>query len=140
MEFKKGSTYTRNEIHMLYFGKPVPKTGTGDWTTGYVRVKNELIILQNNKCRSLWNLKDETLRKLIVDQLFRKYVSDDEASFSRELYMSVDQIKCMSRNGMYIGSHGYNHYWLNALPAEKQEQEIDKSLQFLSSVDAPTDD
>ena len=46
----------------------------------------------------------------------------------------------MSRNGMYIGSHGYNHYWLNALPAEKQEQEIDKSLQFLSSVDAPTDD
>ena len=70
----------------------------------------------------------------------RKYVSDDEASFSRELYMSVDQIKCMSRNGMYIGSHGYNHYWLNALPAEKQEQEIDKSLQFLSSVDAPTDD
>ena len=82
---------------------------------------------------------DEALRKLIVDQLFRKYVSGDEASFSRELYMSVDQIKCMSRNGMYIGSHGYNHYWLNALPAEKQEQEIDKSLQFLSSVDAPTD-
>ena len=47
MEFKKGSTYTRNEIHMLYFGKPVPKTGTGDWTTGYVRVKNELIIFMN---------------------------------------------------------------------------------------------
>ena len=44
MEFKKGSTYTRNEIHMLYFGKPVPKTGTGDWTTGYVRVENKLIV------------------------------------------------------------------------------------------------
>ena len=47
MEFKKGSTYTRNEIHMLYFGKPVPKTGTGDWTTGYVRVENELIVFMN---------------------------------------------------------------------------------------------
>ena len=47
MEFKKGSTYTRDQIHMLYFGEPVPKTGTGDWTTGYVRVENELIVFIN---------------------------------------------------------------------------------------------
>ena len=32
---------------MLFFGKPVPKTGTGDWTTGYVKVKNELIVFMN---------------------------------------------------------------------------------------------
>ena len=47
MEFKKRSAYTRNEIHMLYFGKPVPKTGTGNWTTGYVNVENELIVFMN---------------------------------------------------------------------------------------------
>ena len=47
MEFKKGSTYTRDQIHMLYFGQPVPKTGTGNWTSGYVRVENELIVFIN---------------------------------------------------------------------------------------------
>ena len=35
-----------------------------------------------------------------------------EEAFSRELYMSMDQIKCMVDCGMHIGSHGYDHYWL----------------------------
>ena len=43
MDFKKGSTYTRHDIHTLYFGSPVPETGTGNWTSGYVRVEDELI-------------------------------------------------------------------------------------------------
>ncbi|PKB67134.1 MAG: hypothetical protein BZY82_03885 [SAR202 cluster bacterium Io17-Chloro-G3] len=44
MDFKKGSTYTRNDIHTLYHGSPVPDTGTGNWTSGYVRIKDELRI------------------------------------------------------------------------------------------------
>ena len=47
MEFKKGSTYTRDDIHTLYFEKPVPETGTGNWTSGYVRVEDELIVFMN---------------------------------------------------------------------------------------------
>ena len=47
MEFKKGSTYTRDEIHTLYFQQPVPPIGTGNWTTGYVRVEDELIVFMN---------------------------------------------------------------------------------------------
>ena len=47
MEFKKGSTYKRDDIHMLYYGKPVPKKGTGSWTTGYARVDDELIVFMN---------------------------------------------------------------------------------------------
>lgn len=47
MEFKKGSTYTRDDIHTLYFDEPVPKVGTGNWTTGYVRVDTELIVFMN---------------------------------------------------------------------------------------------
>lgn len=39
IDFKKGSEYTRNEIHSLYFGKPVPRVGTGLWSTGYVQPK-----------------------------------------------------------------------------------------------------
>ncbi|MCH9717261.1 MAG: polysaccharide deacetylase family protein [Gammaproteobacteria bacterium] len=81
---------------------------------------------------------EEELRNLIVKELFYKYVTYDEQAFSRELYMNADQIKCMIRNGMYVGSHGYNHYWLNTLSPEKQEREIDLSLAFLREVGAPT--
>jgi len=82
---------------------------------------------------------EETLRNLIVDELFQKYVSNNEKSFSRELYMDVDQIKCMVRNGMYIGSHGYDHYFLDNLSPDKQEKEINLSLQFLKKVGSPID-
>lgn len=80
----------------------------------------------------------ESLRNILTDTLFKMYVTDNEESFSRELYMDKDQIKCMIRNGMYIGSHGYDHYWLNSLTPEKQEEEIDKSLAFLKEVGSDT--
>ena len=58
---------------------------------------------------------------------------------SNELYMSIDQIKCIKRNGMFIGSHGYNHYWLSDLNEEKQEKEIELSLKFLQIIGCDTD-
>jgi len=77
---------------------------------------------------------DEKLRKLITDYLFKKYVSEYEEAFSRELYMSIDQIKCMKRNGMHIGCHGYDHYWLGSLSKAKQTEEIDKSVDFIRDI------
>lgn len=76
----------------------------------------------------------EMLRKKITSELFHKVVGMDEAVFSRELYMSLDQIKCMVDCGMHIGSHGYDHYWLNSLSIEKQQFEIEKSIEFIKSV------
>lgn len=76
----------------------------------------------------------EQLRKIISDKLFSKIVGVDEASFSRELYMSIDQIKCMVDCGMHIGSHGFDHYWLSSLPKEKQEFEIAKSIEFIKMI------
>ena len=81
----------------------------------------------------------EELRNIIADTLFREYVSDDEAAFSRELYMNEDQLKCMVRHGMYVGSHGYDHYWLNSLTPEKQADEIDRSLAFLKRIGSDTE-
>lgn len=77
---------------------------------------------------------EERLRRIITDDIFRKVVGMDESMFSKELYMSMDQIKCMVDNGMHFGSHGYDHYWLNSLPLEKQEFEIKKSLEFIQGV------
>ena len=76
----------------------------------------------------------ESLRKIITDDLFNKYVTNDEVAFSQELYMSVDQVAHLQRNGMYIGSHGFDHYWLNTINKNEQVKEIDLSLQFLESI------
>jgi len=79
------------------------------------------------------------LRNVITDQLFKKFVSNDEKAFSKELYMSTDQISCLQRNGMYIGSHGYDHYWLNSLSEDAQKREIDLSLEFLKKIGSDTE-
>jgi len=76
----------------------------------------------------------EELRKKISGELFEKTVGMEESVFSRELYMSIDQMKCMVDCGMHVGSHGYGHYWLGSLPREKQEYEIQKSIEFISSI------
>lgn len=76
----------------------------------------------------------EPIRFAIINQLFTQYVTDDEGAFSRELYMSEDQLKCMQRNGMIIGSHGYDHFWLGSLPKEEQLSELTKSVDFLKGL------
>ena len=62
----------------------------------------------------------EPVRAEIVRRLFAEHVTADEAAFACELYMSVDQIACLRRHGMHIGSHGYTHAWLNHLSSEAQ--------------------
>lgn len=81
----------------------------------------------------------KSLRKIITDCLFNKYVTNDEVSFSQELYMSVEQVSHLQRNGMYVGSHGFDHCWLNYLHDNEQRNEIDLSLQFLKSIGSNTD-
>lgn len=76
------------------------------------------------------------LRKIIVDKLFSKYVIENEAAFSRELYMNTEQMKTMVNCGMHIGCHGFDHFWLSSLSKEAQEVEIEKSLVFLESIGA----
>ncbi len=76
----------------------------------------------------------EVLRKRITDELFKQYVTQDEPAFSRELYMGISELRALREAGMYIGSHGYDHYWLDTLDGQSQEREIDLSLRFLEAV------
>ena len=76
----------------------------------------------------------EALRKRITGALFRQYVTQDEHAFSQELYMGITELRTMREAGMYIGSHGYDHYWLDTLDAQSQEREIELSLRFLQAV------
>ena len=79
------------------------------------------------------------IRSQIVDELFLQTVDMDEASFSRELYMSTEQIQVMHRHGMHIGCHGYNHVWWNKLDRTEVESEIDKSLSYLFEIGVSPD-
>ncbi|MBR4605162.1 MAG: polysaccharide deacetylase family protein [Lachnospiraceae bacterium] len=82
---------------------------------------------------------NQECRRKMINSLFQKYVTDNEAAFSRELYMNKDQMECMLRHGMCIGSHGYDHYWLDSLTPERQVEEIDSSLDFLKYIGVDID-
>ena len=73
-------------------------------------------------------------RTQLVKELFVKYVSKDEKDFANELYLSIDQLKEMRSCGMEIGSHGYEHFWLDSLNFADQEKDIKKSLSLLNMV------
>ena len=64
-------------------------------------------------------------------------MSVDPAAFADELYVSRDQLRTMVACGMYVGSHGASHRWLDRITPDQQVSEIDDSLDFLRSVGTP---
>lgn len=81
--------------------------------------------------RILQTVLPEELRISISSILFEKYVGFSESNFSRELYMNRDQIRLMKKSGMFIGLHGYDHYWLANLSEEQMHRDIDKALEVM---------
>lgn len=78
-------------------------------------------------------------RSKFLDYLFKKFVSVPENVLSEELYLTLDQVLHMSRDGMHIGSHGHNHYWLNKLSKDEQEVEIQSSIDYLKKMEVDMD-
>jgi len=79
------------------------------------------------------------LRSILTETLFKTFVTADELDFAQELYMSVDQIALLHSAGMYVGNHGFEHYWLDSLSEYQQRREIDLSLNFLRTIGSDTD-
>lgn len=82
----------------------------------------------------------EKVRGEFLDRLFRQFVSVDPISFATDLYVSREQLQEMIEAGMYVGSHGDRHRWLDQLDSDEQAAEIDRSLAFLKDLGAPTDE
>ena len=80
----------------------------------------------------------EDIRSSISSKLFRAYVNRNELDFADELYLSFDETKKLIDSGMYVGSHGYRHLWLDKESYDSQLSEIDLSLKFLKDVGART--
>lgn len=78
--------------------------------------------------RMLQTVLPEELRNCIASELFARYVGISEQQLAHELYMTAGQIRTLKRHGMYIGVHGYDHYWLGNLPKDQMQQDIQKAL------------
>lgn len=73
----------------------------------------------------------EQVRNLISSELFEKYVGVTPKQMAYELYMSEKQIRMMKRHGMFIGVHGYDHYWLGRVSSRQMRQDISKALEAM---------
>ena len=81
--------------------------------------------------RMLQTALPERVRNIISSDLFKEYVGVSEEQLAYELYMSEEQIKTLKRHGMFIGLHGYDHYWLGNLKKEKMQEDINKALEVM---------
>ena len=84
--------------------------------------------------RLLQNELPEEMRNEMAKEFFAKYVGVEEDVFSRELYMNMDQIRCMKQGGMFFGIHGYDHYWLGKLPVEQMQKDVEKALTYFDGI------
>jgi peptidoglycan/xylan/chitin deacetylase (PgdA/CDA1 family) len=76
----------------------------------------------------------EWIRNEITARLFARFVSEDEATFARGLYMTVEQMRGMVAADMLIGGHGDRHNWLGTLEAKEQEADIVRTRSFLAQI------
>lgn len=95
--------------------------------------RSEIVFIKRILQRAL----PESLRNELASRLFERFVSVDPSAFAAELYMTTDQLQTMIRCGMYVGSHGVTHQWLNHLDSKAQVAEIDASLDFLRELGVP---
>jgi len=162
MDFKKGSTYTRNDIHTLYFGRPVPETGTGNWTSGYVRVEDDLIVFMNidvpgrtghdfpnrydEETKTIeWfgkpntNSKQPTFDKLIKGKLTPHFFARWDNSDPRFTYLGVGKIVSYVDGNPTVFSNG-NSTENIMLTLTVENERTDQRISFKDFGDAPNDD
>lgn len=84
--------------------------------------------------RMLQTVLPEDLRFQLSSDLFHEFVGLPEDVFARELYMNKEQIKYMKDSGMFIGVHGYDHYWLGDLSEDKMMSDIKKAINAFDNI------
>lgn len=70
----------------------------------------------------------EQVRKEILDFLIKKYEIDSDTN---HIYIGIDKLKSMKKDGMYFGIHTVSHPRLSLLNYDKQKEEIYNNMNFL---------
>ena len=121
---KNGVTTERLEEFKKFYGKP------NRWDCA------ETIYFK----RMLQHVLAPDLRDQIISDLLIKILGVSAPQFARDLYMNKDELCTLVSEGMYVGSHGANHLWLDKCSKEIQMNDINESLQLLEEINAPTKD
>ena len=123
MDYYRGSEYEYPDNDTLF----------NEYASGNRFDSKETIFVK----RMLQTVLPEKVRSKICDDLFKKYVGISEDKIAGELYLTSDQIRLMKQEGMYIGPHGYNHYWLGRLSEVEMQKDIRQALDVMSEyIDA----
>jgi peptidoglycan/xylan/chitin deacetylase (PgdA/CDA1 family) len=77
---------------------------------------------------------NEQLRNQIVSDLFSEYLPVSEEVFAAELYLNLDQVRLMRKEGMCFGIHGYEHYWMDGLSQKDLEEDINSALEVFNGI------
>lgn len=119
--------FERMDIYREKFDYPSNKELFGKYATENRFDTKEIVFVKN----ILQTILPEQVRNCITSDLFEKYVGATEEQIAYELYMTEEQIATMKYNGMFIGIHGYDHYWLSRLPEQQMRSDIDKALDVM---------
>jgi peptidoglycan/xylan/chitin deacetylase (PgdA/CDA1 family) len=76
----------------------------------------------------------EPARSLILNDIFREVVREDDDTALRSLYMDFDQLEEMIADGMYVGCHSYGHHWMDSLIPDEQKKDVDLAVDVLRRV------
>lgn len=83
--------------------------------------------------RTLNYFIDEHYREPVLDKLMGQFLPH-ESEFARDYYLSPEDLKKLSAEGMMVGSHGAHHAVMSKLPRAEQEEEITSSFDFLEET------
>lgn len=140
-----------NKIHYILASQDITvvledlKCQIDDLRTEYSEVPEYSELYSKYACPGRWDNEEvvfvkkmlqgvlpERMRNLICSNLFEKYIDITEEEIAQETYMSREQITLLRKEGMHIGVHGYEHYWLGNLEQSEMEQDVNKAVSLLS--------
>ena len=81
------------------------------------------------------DLIGEQNRRLVIDILFKKFIGERSSEFAKDFYLNIKDLEDMKKMGMYFGSHGNTHRWLNTLNYFEQKNEIEHSFISLKKLE-----
>ena len=102
------------------------------------KFKNECIF--DNKTTQLIKkiLQRDILNPLqrgdICLKIFNKFNNLDLKKYALDFYLNEEEMMLMKELGMYFGSHGLNHLWLEKLGFDEQYLEIKESFEYLKKI------
>ena len=73
-------------------------------------------------------------RRDVIYECLNSLSNISTTEHAKNLYLSVTEMQQMRTNGMYFGSHGLTHRWLNKLEIKEQYIEISQSFEELEKL------